>query len=67
MHESTRVIVGTTLICAALIGSSWGLKGHPAGDWVDAAIYIAMGCFFWSLVAPAVTQRSIRTPRTSNR
>jgi hypothetical protein len=37
-------------VCAALIGSSWALKGSAAGPWVDAGLYLATGCFFTSQV-----------------
>jgi hypothetical protein len=54
-----------TLLAGALIGSSWGLKGNPLGDWVDAAMYLAMGCFFASEVILAIPRRSGQPPQTS--
>jgi hypothetical protein len=50
MRLAVRLVVGMTLLAVALIGSSWGLKGNSLGDWVDAAIYLAMGYFFASQV-----------------
>jgi hypothetical protein len=60
-----RLVVGMTLFAAALIGSSWGLKGNPAGDWVDAALYVALGCFFGGQVVLAWPQLSGSSPQTS--
>ena len=53
MRVATRMIVGATLLAVALIASSWLLKGNPAGDWVDAALYIALGSFFASQIVLA--------------
>jgi hypothetical protein len=59
------LVVGMTPFAAALIGSSWGLKASPAGEWVDAALYLAMGCFFGSQVVLALPQLSHRSHQTS--
>jgi hypothetical protein len=64
MRIAIRLVLGMTLLAAALIGSSWGLKGNPVGDWVDAAIYVAMGCFFTSQVILAFPQRFGQSPQT---
>jgi hypothetical protein len=65
MRVAVRLVVGMTLLAVALIGSSWGLKGNPLGDWVDAAIYLAMGCFFVSQVILVFPRRSGQSPQTS--
>lgn len=56
MQIVVRMLVGSTTFALALIGSSWLLKGNPAGDWVDAVLYIALGCFFVSQTASAFPQ-----------
>ena len=48
MRDSVRMIIGMSVFAAALITSSWMLKGSPIGDWVDAGLYLATGCFFAS-------------------
>jgi hypothetical protein len=50
MRIALRMIVGMSLCAAALIASSWFLKGNPAGEWVDAGLYLVTGCFFASQV-----------------
>ena len=65
MRIAIRLVIGMALFAAALIGSSWGLKGNPAGEWVDAAIYLAMGCFFTSQVILAFPQLCGRSPQAS--
>jgi uncharacterized membrane protein len=45
MRNVVQMIVGATLFALALIASSWLLKDKPAGDWVDAALYIGLVCF----------------------
>jgi hypothetical protein len=55
---ATRLVVGMSVLALALIGSSWALKGHPAGEWVDAALYLAMGGFFVSQVTLALPRKS---------
>jgi hypothetical protein len=65
MHIAIRLVVGMTLFAAALIGSSWGLKGNPAGDWVDVTIYLAMMCFFGSQIILAFPRRFGQSPQIS--
>jgi len=63
MQVATRMIVGAILFGVALIGSSWLLWSNPVGAWVDAALYIALGCFFtYHIVAvlPHVSERHKR-------
>ncbi len=48
MRDSVRMIIGMSVFAAALITSSWMFKGSPIGDWVDAGLYLATGCFFAS-------------------
>jgi hypothetical protein len=55
---ATRLVVGMSVLALALLGSSWALKGHPAGEWVDAALYLAMGSFFASQVSFALLRKS---------
>jgi hypothetical protein len=50
MRVAVRMVLGMSVFAAALIGSSWALKGSPAGPWVDAGLYLATGCFFASQV-----------------
>lgn len=63
MRLGLRMIAGMALFAMALIASSWLLKGNPAGDWVDAAIYIVMGAFFASQVV--LTLPNIRGGKTT--
>ncbi len=58
MRIASRLVAGMSLLAAALIGSSWQLKGHPGGEWVDAPLYLTMGGFFASQVTLALPQRS---------
>jgi hypothetical protein len=58
MRAALRLVGGMSLLAVALIGSSWALKGDPAGEWVDAALYLAMGGFFISQVTFSLPQRS---------
>ena len=53
MRFAIRMILGATLLAAALVASSWFLRGNPIGDWVDAALYVALGGFFASQVVHA--------------
>ena len=48
MRDAVRLLVGMTVFAAALITSSWALRGNPIGEWVDAGLYLATGCFFAS-------------------
>jgi len=45
MKISFKPIPGALLFAILLIASSYFLKGVPAGDWVDAAIYM-IGTYF---------------------
>jgi hypothetical protein len=56
MRVALRMIAGMSLCAAALIASSWLLKGNPAGEWVDAGLYLVTGCFFASQVILAFPQ-----------
>jgi hypothetical protein len=49
-----------SVCAAALIGSSWALKGSPAGPWVDAGLSLATGCFFASQVILAFPEVLLR-------
>jgi len=53
-----HLVVGMSVLSAALIGSSWALKGRPAGEWVDATLYLAMGGFFASRVSLALPRKA---------
>jgi uncharacterized membrane protein len=48
------MIVGACLFAAALIASSYFLKGSPTGDWVDAFLYLGLACFLLSQVYFAI-------------
>jgi len=61
MRVAIRLIVGMTLFAIALVGSSWGLKGNPIGDWVDVTIYVAMACFFASQIILAFPRQIRRS------
>ena len=56
MSLASRMIIGMSAFAVALIASSWLLKGNPIGDWADAGIYLATGCFFASQVIRAFPQ-----------
>lgn len=61
MKIAVRMVVGATLFAVALLSSSWLLKGHPAGDWVDTALYLGLGCFLAAQTVIALPQ--VFTPR----
>jgi len=48
MRDAVRMILGMSVFAAALITSSWALRGNPIGEWVDAGLYLGTGCFFAS-------------------
>lgn len=50
MRFAVRMIIGATLLAAAMVASSWFMRGDPVGDWGDAALYIALGGFFASQI-----------------
>ena len=54
MYVAVRMIVGACLFAAALIASSYFLKGSPTGDWVDAFLYLGLACFLLSQVYFAI-------------
>jgi hypothetical protein len=56
MRAVVRMLVGAVLSAIALIASSWLLEGHPAGEWVDASLYIALGCFLASQTVLSLPQ-----------
>lgn len=56
MKIAVQMVVGATLFAIALIASSWLLKGHAAGDWVDMALYIGFGCFLTAMTVLALPQ-----------
>lgn len=64
MSKPGQMIAGGSCFAAALIGSSWLLRGSALGDWVDAALYIAMGSFFayHILRLPALRSRIEQPP-----
>jgi hypothetical protein len=40
------MIVVALLFAIALIASSFVLRQSATGDWVDAGVYLALGCWF---------------------
>ena len=42
----------SSLLAAALLCSSYFLKGQPVGEWVDAFLYVALGMFLLTLCIP---------------
>jgi hypothetical protein len=54
MKIALPMIVGAVIFAIALLLSSSLLKDHPAGDWIDAALYIGLACFLLSQVFFAV-------------
>ena len=45
MRVAVRLILGACVSAILLLSSSWPFRGNPAGDWIDAAIYIGFVCF----------------------
>ena len=52
MTFAIRACSIAAVLAAALLCSSYFLKGHPAGDWVDAILYVLLGMFLLSLCLP---------------
>ena len=50
MKTALRMMLGAIFFAVALLTSSWLLKGNPAGDWVEAFLYIGFACFLLSQV-----------------
>jgi hypothetical protein len=63
MNQPTRMILAAILFAIALIASSYFLRGQSIGDWVDAAIYIALGGWFTFEVTQGLNQRQCRPAR----
>ena len=56
MNSIIRMIVGAVLFAVALLASSWFLKGNPAGNWVDVALYIGFAAFMLSYIVFSIQQ-----------
>ena len=56
MQIAKRTTIGAILFAIALVGSSWLLRSNPLGDWVNAAIYISLGCFFTYQIVAVLPQ-----------
>ena len=42
----------STVLALGLLGSSYSLKGSPAGQWVDAALYVLLGTLGLAICLP---------------
>jgi hypothetical protein len=63
MKQPTRMIVVALLFAAALIASSYFLRGQGIGSWVDSAIYIAFFSWLTSEWAIGPTRQPCRVAR----
>jgi peptidoglycan/LPS O-acetylase OafA/YrhL len=52
MSFAIKACAISTLLAAALLCSSYFLKGQQLGEWVDAFLYILLGMFLLLLCLP---------------
>jgi uncharacterized membrane protein len=52
-----RMIVVAALFAAALIASSWLLKGTTAKDWLNAALYVGVACYLLAEIVFALPKQ----------
>ena len=50
------MLLGAVFFAGALLSSAWFLKNNPLGDWVDAFLYVGLGCFLAIQTFPALPQ-----------
>jgi hypothetical protein len=64
MPQPVRMIVAALLFAAALIASSYFLRGWAGGDWVDAAVYLGLGGWLtWEVTVAIKAPRPCRQRR----
>lgn len=57
MSERWKAYGGATLLAAGIVASAALLRGWPGKDWIDAALYMAMGWYMATFIMPSLTSR----------